>query len=319
MILNFLYCFDANYNLQARNSIISLLDKSLKEVSIFIVHQNPTSFEEIKKEIAEHRNLHKIEVYEFQSELIESFPRVLNTHISEATYYRLFMERYIPSDVDYITYLDADIICSKAPQELLYAEIEKLKLSDFIISVKTEGIIEDELADINIRLESKTGKYFNAGVQIIDYGRWKSQDISRRLLDELYRIKEKIYFWDQDVLNSFFDGEYVELSKFLNYNLHLTAEDYKDNTPKEDIDKMVFIHYAGSHKPWSVRGIFNPKSKYYQNQHMKLNNNNYHIVNTWRLAALYRFITGILTLRIIFIKRPFRFTYNVIKSFINND
>ena len=66
MILNFLYCFDANYNLQARNSIISLLDKSLKEVSIFIVHQNPTSFEEIKKEIAEHRNLHKIEVYEFQ-------------------------------------------------------------------------------------------------------------------------------------------------------------------------------------------------------------------------------------------------------------
>jgi hypothetical protein len=52
---------------------------------------------------------------------------------------------------------------------------------------------------------------------------------------------------------------------------------------------------------------------------MKLNNNNYHIVNTWRLAALYRFITGILTLRIIFIKRPFRFIYNVIKSFINND
>ena len=56
-------------------------------------------------------------------------------------------------------------------------------------------------------------------------------------------------------------------------------------------------------KPWSVRGIYNPKSVYYQQQHMK-QNNKYHVINTWRVDALKRFIIGLITFRIIFVSIP---------------
>ena len=316
-MLNFLYCLDSNYNLQAQNSIISLLDQIEEKISVYIIHENPETFNKVKYEIEKHPNLQTICIYKFQPDLIKDFPRVENTHISDATYYRLFIDRYLPSNIEFITYLDADIICVKSPKDSILEHIRKLDSSNFIISVKTETIVEDELAEINIRLESQTGKYFNAGVKIIDFKKWISEDISSKLLEELLRIKDKIYFWDQDVLNSFFDGDYIELNKYLNYNLHLTGKDYKDNTSDEDKEGMIFIHYAGSFKPWSIRGIYNPKSRYYQQQHMDINNK-YHVINTWRVDAIKRFLLGIITLRIIFVRQPLRFFIDVFNSLLKS-
>ena len=43
--INFLYCFDNNYNLQANNSISSLLENVSEPISIYIIHENPSTFE----------------------------------------------------------------------------------------------------------------------------------------------------------------------------------------------------------------------------------------------------------------------------------
>ena len=193
--------------------------------------------------------------------------------------------------------------------------MEKENLS---ISSKTETIFNEELTEINNRLNLKSKKYFNAGVMIINFTTWVDNQTSKNLLEELIRIKDIIYYWDQDVLNSYFDGEYLELSTYLNFNLHLTKQDYFDKTPKEDKNKMIFIHYAGSHKPWSIRGIYNPKSIYYQQQHMKLHNK-YHVVNTWRVDALKRLIVGLITFRIIFVRNPIRFFIDAFVSLLKSN
>ena len=49
MELNFVYCFDDNFNLQALTSIKSLLDKITKKANIFIIHKNIESFNKLKK------------------------------------------------------------------------------------------------------------------------------------------------------------------------------------------------------------------------------------------------------------------------------
>ena len=36
--LNFLYCFDENYNFQALTSMISLLDSVDEEINIYVIH-----------------------------------------------------------------------------------------------------------------------------------------------------------------------------------------------------------------------------------------------------------------------------------------
>ena len=35
-------------------------------------------------------------------------------HVTEATFYRIFLERHLSFD-DYVTYLDCDVICIKNP------------------------------------------------------------------------------------------------------------------------------------------------------------------------------------------------------------
>ena len=320
--INLVYCFDENYNIQANNSINSILENITEEINVYIIHKNPDSFSGYAENIRESNQLGKLEIYEFkEQEMLETFPRVFKTHISEATYYRFFIEKYLPEDIDFITYLDADIICINSPIEKLKKEMQSISESEYLIAAKTESIIDENYVNIdnNFRLDLKSSKYFNAGVIIINYKKWLENLTSSKLLEELNRIKEDVYYWDQDVLNSYFDGEYIELSEYLNFNLHLTKNDFFDKRSKNEKNEISLIHYAGSYKPWSVRGIFNPKSKYYQDQHMKLNNNNYHIINPWRPDAVLRFVQGIVTFRFIFIKKPIKFVVGVFISLLKSN
>ena len=318
--INFVYCFDENYNIQANNSITSILENISEKINIYIIHKDPDTFSSYLERIKENINIREIEIFHFKDKyMLETFPRVFKTHMSEATYYRFFIEKYLPKDIDFLTYLDADIICISSPIDKLREQIKLIGESDYLISSKTETFIDDNFDDENFRLDLNSKKYFNAGVMVINYKKWLANSISSKLLDELNRIKENVYYWDQDVLNSYFDGKYIELSKFLNYNLFMTKDDFFDRTPKSEKNEISLIHYVGSYKPWSIRGIFNPKSRYYQNQHMNLNNNKYHIVNTWRPDAILRFFQGIVTFRFIFIKKPIRFAIDVFVSLLKSN
>ena len=112
--MNFIYCFDTNYNSQAFTSIISLLDCVDKKIDIFIIHNDENFEKKIPKQINKHKNLNSLHVYSFQ-ETGYYFPNIPNTHVSEATYYRLFIENYLPKTLDKIIYLDPDIVCLKNP------------------------------------------------------------------------------------------------------------------------------------------------------------------------------------------------------------
>ena len=67
MELNFVYCFDDNFNYQALTSIRSLLDKISKKANIFIIHKNIDSFNQISNLISEHDNLSSLHSYQFDS------------------------------------------------------------------------------------------------------------------------------------------------------------------------------------------------------------------------------------------------------------
>ena len=45
----------------------------------------------------------------------------------QATYYRLFIEDYLPSEIDNFLYLDADIICCNDPIPIMDEIIFKLR------------------------------------------------------------------------------------------------------------------------------------------------------------------------------------------------
>ena len=65
-------------------------------------------------------------MYEFNKHNI-NFPNIENSHVSEATYYRIFAEKFLPKEVTFYTYLDADIICINNPILYLNAIINEMK------------------------------------------------------------------------------------------------------------------------------------------------------------------------------------------------
>ena len=102
--LNFLYCFDSNYHNQAFTSIHSLLENVSKKINIFVIHNREFSVTELPDSIANHNNLKNFKSYKFVDKE-HTFPNLENAHLSEATYYRLFIENYLPSDIQKLIYL----------------------------------------------------------------------------------------------------------------------------------------------------------------------------------------------------------------------
>lgn len=312
-MLNLLYCIDENYNKQAYISIASILESTSHDINVYLIHKSPKSFEEFRKKLIDLENLNSISIFEFDKNK-SGFPNVQGSHVSDATYYRLFIEDYLPSEIDFILYVDADIVCKKDISIHLKNEIEKLKNSDFIISARTEvpkvKINEPHWERLNLQGQ----RYFNAGVMLINLMKWRENGLSKKLQHHLEKIKKIIKYWDQDVLNSYFDDKFVELNGYLNWNLFLTPSAKQSYLSDEDRDNMILIHYTGSFKPWTVRGILDKHSIYYQDKYYQFFGIKYQIINTWRTGAIIELLKGIVTLKIFRIKYPFSLIYLTIVS-----
>ena len=175
---NFLYCFDSNYNVQATVSISTLLEKYDSEVNLYILHDNPRLFEKYKTKLKKYKNLNKIEIYKFEDTNYD-FPNLNNSHVSYATYFRMFISNYLPQDMDFLIYLDADILCLSNPRFVLEEEINKLKNSDNVLT----GLNEEVSTLHKQRLGLKNNRYFNAGLIIINYQKWSKPETIDNLLN----------------------------------------------------------------------------------------------------------------------------------------
>ncbi len=301
--VNFLYCFDTNYNLQAFTSMISLLDCSTKKINIYVIH-NEKNFElQVPEKILNHKNLIFFESYQF-NDYEHEFPNIKNVHISVATYFRLFIQNYLPKKEKFFVFLDPDVICINDPIREIENTMKRLNDTNFTISAKTEHNFGVKNINVN-------NKYFNAGVMLIDYEKWQLNNFHNKLIKKLEDLKNNIVQWDQDVLNSMLNGEYLELKEILNF---------KAATKSNKIfkSKVLMIHYMGSHKPWLTSGVFQRDSNYYHKNFRKVSQNSFHLEHKWRLRSVVDFLLALITLRVFRINRPLIFIYEFIISILKN-
>tara|TARA_B100000212_G_C27325229_1_gene512065 strand:- start:319 stop:1224 length:906 start_codon:yes stop_codon:yes gene_type:complete len=264
-------------------------------ISVFIIHKTNSDPSFLPKKVLNHKNLESIKVYKFIKN-VKSFPNLNNSHVSEATYYRLFMDDYLPETLSSIIYLDADVICVKNPLNEIVKTFEYMEKMKTTISVKTEIYKDTQSRDLFNNLNMKSNNYFNAGVMLIDLKMWKKDKadvLLRKLLLELFQI---VRFWDQDILNSFFDGNYYECSESLNkvLNLFYNCDLEKGYTVKSLKKENIFIHYAGSHKPWTPTGILSVTSEIYQELFRELFNKKYHLTHKWKVNSIKTIFNSLL-------------------------
>lgn len=252
-----LYCFDTNYNEQALTSIYSLLENSNKKLNIHILHNDPKSLSKSIELVKGHEKLKKINLYMFKNDDY-NFPKIEGSHVSKATYFRMFIEDYIDSEIKNILYIDPDVICLNQFNETVEQLTEDLNFQNKLISVKTEHIKSRHNKNIFERLNI-SNKYFNAGIMLINYEKWNQSKIKHLLVDTSKEIEDHIVYWDQDVMNKYLDGEYHELPVQLNqhpFNFKNSEEYYAKNT--------IFLHYSGKNKPWNKKGFKDKNSVFYK-------------------------------------------------------
>ena len=308
MSINILYCFDENYNLQALTSINSLLDEVSEKVDIYIIHNNPDTFNSLSKNIESHKNTRSINITKFEKENL-NFPNVVNSHVSEATYYRLFIERLLPNTLNNVLYLDADIICIADPIKEIKENFNNLSNTKTTVASVFENFSPTEIKELEKRLNINGNNYFNAGVMFIDLEKWRKKSIESLSLKIIKEKNKELKFWDQDILNIIFNDDVSEISNSLNYIINIEKQ---TTIPKA----TRFIHYAGSFKPWTVRGAIEKNSIHYMNQFRKLGLGKFHITHSWKISSMSYLIKSIMSLKIKNTRYPFSFILKVIRTLL---
>ena len=311
-MINFLYCFDKNYRIQGNNSIFSLLENVTEKINIFIIHSDSEDTGFLDTKILEHKNLNNIFLKKFKG--THNYPNLEEAHVSSATYFRLFLSDYIDNTINSLIYLDADFICVNDPVPVLKNKINLLSKSDSIIACTTEFGL-DSPENLN-RFGLDPVKYFNAGFMIIDYQKWNKFNTSANLIDKLNQNSFNLKYWDQDLLNIHFYGDFLELEKNLNYQFQYNLFDKAQST-NETKEEIIFIHYSGKFKPWSVRGALEKNADFYHDTYKRLSGKKYHIYNNWKVNTFKQLLTIVLSGKIFSARYPFSvFYYSVISLFL---
>ena len=314
-MLNFLYCFDSNYNIQTIVSIYSLLKSVSEKINIFIIHQSEETPEFLPKKILESENLNNIYVYKFNKSDLK-FYNLIDAHVTEATFYRLFLLKYIPENIKNIIYLDGDVYCISDPLEQIKKEFQNLNSSGLEAGFSEETNRNDVNQTSFKRLKLTGNSYFNAGVMLMDVEKAKKNNFSKKVLDILSQIKEDAIFWDQDILNKYYDDKFLKITENLNYKVNYFEKNYTEILKQNNIS---LVHYSGKFKPWHVRGVAHSSSFIFQDMFNEVYDKKYYISNSRKIIAIKDFFKILINLKLEFIKSPFFFLIGIFRFLLNKN
>ena len=159
-------CTDKNYLMPCGVMLCSICFNNQSEnISFHIVSDNSLdekAQQSLRKIINAYSNNKTIHFYKVDSENFHNLPRLDKTnpknYITEATYYRLYLTKILPHDIDKVLYLDSDIIVRHSLKSLWDTDI-----TDYCVAVIPD--VAEGLIDKYNRLRyPQTKGYYNSGV-----------------------------------------------------------------------------------------------------------------------------------------------------------
>lgn len=237
--LNVFFGVDKNYLVHFAVTLTSILENN-KDIPLFIyiIHDFDDS-SRLNEAVTFFRNNYSatIEVLKVDSSVFENFN--ITRYISRATYFRLLVADLLPVQATTGLYIDCDTVVTGSLKELTELTFNQnnssTEFSLLAVSDKNEPIEIKRLQKIGV----DTSKYFNCGVMLINLQKWRSDGVSKGLVQTAIDYKEHLDWWDQDALNIFFRNQCGTLDATYN----MMTQDKLAVTP-------IVIHYSGSSKPW---------------------------------------------------------------------
>lgn len=233
--VNILFATDKNYLPYLECSLKSLLAHN-ENLSVFVLNTGdiPADWaENLQPYFLKRRS--ELKLCYLNQESLNHFED--NGYISKATYLRYYIEDLFQyASTPYWIYLDCDIVINGD----ITLPFNQLKASKYAIAAVSDPYV-NSIADHPYKHQD----YFNAGILYFEANRCRG--IKTDLIKLTEQLKERIVFGDQDILNVYFQDNWLKLDKLSNFQLdHLL---YKKCTFEKDKIAPYILHFTGPNKP----------------------------------------------------------------------
>ena len=253
------FCFDENFVMPCGVTLTSILENN-KDVEITFHVLEVGLTEKSKKEldftINKYPNASLVH-YDLDEKMLQSYNfNICNSELyTIATYARFFIADFLPENIDKLLYLDCDIIVAKSLSPLWNIDITGYALAGVPDLNCMYNMRDHNLYEVLNFKDSFV--YINAGVLLINLKYWREHNLRDKLLDFSIENRDKLFFVDQDVINSvlsesrlFLPTEY-NVMDFYYLNEPIILRNYRDEV-EYAINQPVILHYTGTKKPWLV-------------------------------------------------------------------
>ncbi len=203
----------------------------------------------------------EIKIHCMSDDIFQGQPKWRGNYL---TYYRIMLEKFIPSDVDKVVYLDGDTLVNCDLRELFSVDLNDKNCAAVTNNIKMNYSLDSRLSKQKYQF-NHFHFYFNAGVMLLNLKKWRSENFQEKTLKFLREYITKAP--DQDALNAVFEEnvqklpfkwnmmlckrsaleDYVFCDESENHNICVTRADFE-----EAITNPKIIHF--SLKPWESSG-----------------------------------------------------------------
>lgn len=263
--LNILYTCDNNYLPLTSISMASVIYNNPNAYITFYIATEDENSDNFEKLVNFYKDNEKIKVKYLNvkkyDSLLESKKLDRWGSNSYYVYWKLFA--YDDLDIDYIWYLDSDVIC--------VSQIDNPSLNNKAIGscLDSAHYTFNRVAHIN-----EDYYLFNTGSLFIDVKKWKENNCTQKVVKYINEMKYKPLMCDQDILAialqddiEVLDTKYDYLVCYDYYGIHNTYEMYslnkkpyyKESEVENSKNKIVFYHCLGGvfGRPWQ-KGNYSP-------------------------------------------------------------
>lgn len=218
-----------------------------------------------------HNNGGKLNICMVPCDVVKYFPmsKMASSHISIATYYRLFIASLLPESVEKAIYLDCDIVIRGSLEELWNTDLTEYALG---VVYQDFGWSDQEKSWDRLHIPRECG-YFNAGSLLLNLYYMRKDNFQAKAIQFINENFDYIVSHDQDVLNAIYYQAAFPISCKWNYTSifmtnSLKSEDFpsKYDYPKEISSagfSPIIIHFVSKPKPWHWGCSHKYKQDYY--------------------------------------------------------
>lgn len=167
---------------------------------------------------------------------------------TQAIYYRILACECLSTEISKVLYMDSDILCLKSLKNLFQISFNEK------IALVTGRVVKNNQIIKSMNINFKNSFYFYSGFMLINVKKWRNMKISQKFL-ELFSHHDDFKYFDQDVLNILLQKRVTPLEDY--YHRVCPLVSLNTNCDSD----TIFVHFAGSTKPWQTWAKFHPLTK----------------------------------------------------------